>query len=369
MGPEARFMEEAAREAAGGRGLTHPNPAVGAVVVREGIVVGRGFHRGPGTPHAEVVALREAGERARGADLYVTLEPCNTYGRTPPCTEAILSAGVGRVVAAVADPNPRVSGGGAADLRRAGIPVVLPFMEDLGRAVDPAYHVFYAKGRPYVHLKFAVSLDGHVTAPGGGYLTGPLARARVHEDRYESDAVLVSSGTVAVDDPLLTVRLEGRKKRILRVLLDTAVRLTGRERVFATAPGDGPILVVVGPGGREGQVPGHEGVEWTRLALRPEGGFELASVLGLLAQRQVMALYVEAVGRLAGSFLREGWVDRVSVHVAPVIVGGQTSPLAVAEPLTAGGAGGLPPGRGRWELAAPDAIWTADLEGKCLRAS
>ncbi len=369
MEPEACFMEEAVREAAGGRGLTHPNPAVGAVVVRAGRVMGRGFHRGPGTPHAEVVALREAGEQARGADLYVTLEPCNTFGRTPPCTEAILSSGIGRVVAAAADPNPQVSGGGAEALRRAGIPVVMPYLEGLGKAVDPAYHTFYSKGRPFVHLKYAVSMDGHVNSPDGLYLTGPSARTRVHEDRYESDAVLVSSGTVVADDPLLTVRLEGRKKSILRVLLDASGRLTGGERVFATAPEEGPILVVHGPGRRSLTATHMEGVEGVELAVRPEGGFDLAHVLELLARRQVMAIYVEAVGRLAGSFLREGWVDRLSVHVASVVLGGPPSPPAVAAPLRSEGGGGLRPVSARWEVAGPDALWTAELEGRCLRDS
>jgi diaminohydroxyphosphoribosylaminopyrimidine deaminase/5-amino-6-(5-phosphoribosylamino)uracil reductase len=369
MEPQARFMEEAVREAAGGRGITHPNPSVGAVVVREGRVVGRGFHRGPGTPHAEVVALLEAGERAKGADLYVTLEPCNTFGRTPPCTRAIFTSGIGRVVAAVADPNPLVSGGGAEELRRQGIPVVLPFLEDSGRSVDRAYHAFYALGRPFVHLKYAVSVDGHVTAPRGAYLTGPEARERVHEDRFENDAILVSAGTVIADDPRLTVRLDGRKKPLLRVLLDRSGRLTGKERVFGTAPEGGPILVVRGASCEGGMPASRENVEWVRMSTRPEGGFDLPFLLRRLAERRVMALYVEAVGRLAGSLLREGWVDRLSVHVAPVILGGEATPPPVAEPLPGPGGGGLRPGRARWELAGPDAVWTADLEGRCLRDS
>ncbi len=362
-------MAEALAQARKGRGRTHPNPAVGAVVVKDGVVVGRGWHRGPGTAHAEVVAIREAGERARGAHLYVTLEPCNTYGRTPPCTKAIREAGLQAVVAAVADPNPRVSGRGAAELREAGIEVVMPFDEEAGRAVDPAYHLFYEKGRPAVHLKAASTLDGRVAPPRGGYFTGEEARRLVHEERFESDAVLVSAGTVLRDDPLLTVRLGGgRRKPLLRVLLDGAGRLRGTERVFATAPAEGPILWVRGEEAPPlPRVPG-EGVEVASLPRKAGGGFPLEALLRLLRDRSVMALYVEAVGRLAGAFLAEGWVDRLSLHLAPRFQGGPLEP-----PLAE-----LPQGFTPWALPVlalearvlgSDWVLAARLEGRCLPAS
>jgi len=367
--PERRFMAEALAEAGKGRGRTHPNPAVGAVVVKDGTVVGRGWHRGPGTAHAEVEALREAGERARGAHLYVTLEPCNTFGRTPPCTDAIRAAGLKAVVAAVADPNPKVSGRGASELRTAGIEVVMPFDEEGGRAVDPAYHLFYEKGRPEVHLKAAASLDGRVVPPPGTYLTGEEARRLVHEERFESDALLVSAGTVLRDDPLLTVRLEdGRKKPLLRVLLDGAGRLAGRERVFSTAPDEGPILWVRGEGAPPLPRSPGEGVEVAFLPRQAGGGLPLEAVLRLLRDRSVMALYVEAVGRLAGAFLAEGWVDRLSLHVAARIQGGPAEPAVAA--LPAGFAPRSLPVRSlEARVLGNDWVLSARLEGRCLPAS
>lgn len=369
MLPEARFMAEALAEARKGRGRTHPNPAVGAVVVKDGVVVGRGWHRGPGTAHAEVEALREAGDRARGAHLYVTLEPCNTYGRTPPCTEAIRRAGLRAVVAAVADPNPRVYGRGASELREAGIEVVMPFDEEAGRAADSAYHLFYEKGRPEVHLKIASTLDGRVVPPPGSYFTGEKALRLVHEERFESDGLLTSAGTVLHDDPLLTVRLEdGRKKPLLRVLLDGAGRLVGRERVFATAPAEGAILWIRGEEAPPLRNRPGDGVEVAVLPRKRDGGLSLEAVLRLLRDRSVMALYVEAVGRLAGAFLAEGWVDRLSFHLAPRIQGGPAQPSPVE----------LPEGLGPWGLSTRsleakvlgnDWVLGARLEGRCLPAS
>lgn len=366
MEPEARFMTEAIRLAVQAAGRTHPNPCVGAVVVRDGVVVGRGYHEGPGNPHAEVVALREAGERARGADLYVTLEPCCIYGRTPPCTEAILRAGVGNVVAGVEDPNPKVSGSGAQRLREAGIGVILGFLDREARAVDPAYHVFHRKARPFVHLKWAQSLDGTVVPPGGGTITGEEARRRVHEDRFLADAILVSSGTVASDDPRLTVRLADRKKSLIRVLLDSPARLDGGERVFATSPESGPLWVLRPPSAPLPKGGEREGVEAIPMEREPGGGFSLASVLRFLRERHVVYLYVEAVGRLAGAFLREGYVDRLSVHLAPSLLGGPRHPGPLEGDPSA--AGELRLDGAACEKAGRDWILTADLEGRCLPA-
>ena len=319
--PDPVFMLAAAEEALKGAGRTHPNPSVGAVVVRSGHIIGRGFHEGPGHPHAEVVALREAGELAWGADLYVTLEPCCTTGRTGPCTEAIASAGIARVAAAILDPNPSVCGAGAEKLRSLGVVVHMGLLEREGLAVDPAYHTFYTKGRPHVHLKWAQTLDGRVAIPGGGYITGPEARLVVHRERLLADAILVSASTVVADDPLLTVRLDGQSKTLARVVLDHRGLLTGREKLFSTCPGGGPVLVMVPEGASPPTWLPQEDVVIYPLPLDPAGRFDLRAVLAAIKGRNLLALYVEAVGSLSSAFLRAGLVDRISVHVAPMLAG------------------------------------------------
>ena len=367
MEPEPRFMQEAIELALQSRGRTHPNPSVGAVVVRHATVVGRGFHAGPGHPHAEVVALEEAGGLAKGSDLYVTLEPCCTFGRTPPCTQAIVDAGIARVVAAVKDPNPRVDGAGAAALSKAGLEVVLGFMKNEGEAVDGAYHVYHRKGRPYVHLKWAQSLDGVVQAPGGGYLTGEEARRRVHRERFLADAILVSSGTVRVDDPLLTVRLDSPPKPMVRVILDSPCSLTGREAVFATCPANGPVWAVVPEGHSNPTLEGREGIDLIHLPKEPGGGFSIEGVLRALRERQITALYVEAVGRLAASFLESLFVDHLTVHVAPVLLGREGALTGLEGRVLKGGKG-LNLSNAVLERAGPDWVVTADLEARCLPA-
>jgi len=359
-------MQMAFKEALKGMGRTHPNPAVGAVIVRGGKVVGKGWHHGPGRPHAEINALREAGELARGADLYVTLEPCNTVGRTPPCTEALVSSGIARVWAATADPNPAVRGGGAEELRKAGLVVTLGFLEEEGRRVDEAYHHFYSLGRPFVHLKIAESLDGRVVNSGNGrYITGEEARQIVHEERFLSDAILVSAGTVVADDPLLTVRHGREKKALLRVILDSGSILNGSERIFTTCPEGGNVLII-GPEGGVSKLDKMNGVEIHRLPVLKRGGFDLDGVLRLLRERQVVSLYVEAVGRLAGSFLRERLVDAISIHFGSVILGGDRGIAAVEGRITKDGSG-VALAEPKWRRAGDDMIFSARVEGRCFR--
>ncbi len=365
--PDAAHMQLALAEALRGAGRTHPNPSVGAVVVRDGKVVGTGFHVGPGHPHAEVVALRAAGDRARGADLYVSLEPCCTTGRTGPCTEAITAAGVSRVAAAVLDPNPQVRGRGMAALKDAGLETSLGFLEREGVAVDAAYHTFYRKGRPHVHLKWAQTLDGRVVIPGGGYITGPEARLKVHFDRFLSDAILVGASTVTADDPLLTVRLDDRHKAIARVILDHGCRLSGHERLFLTCPDGGPVWIVRPPGAGSEGLPRREGVEVLEVATAADGRFPLAQVLQVLKERGVMGLYVEAVGSLSTAFLKAGLVDRVSIHVAPLLAGTGPGPAALEGAISPGG-GVVVLGRPQWERAGADWIVTADVEDACSLA-
>ena len=364
--PESAFMQAAIEEALKGAGRTHPNPSVGAVVVNGGQIVGRGFHEGPGHPHAEIVALGEAGSLAKGADLYVTLEPCCTTGRTGPCTEALLASGISRVAASVRDPIPGVNGAGISALEASGILVSVGLMEEEGRGVDPAYHTFHGLGRPHVHLKWAQTLDGRVVLAHGGYITGPQARLKVHEERFLADAILVSGATVAADDPLLTVRLDGRPKPLVRILLDNRSILTGGERVFGTCPEGGEIWVI-----RPSRSPlpgfaGRPGVSVIELATDGGGRFPLRDLLSVLHGRGIMGLFVEAVGRLAASFFGDDLVDRVSVHIAPLLAGTGIGPAAIEGPVRMqGGARVLE--NPRWERAGGDWVVTADLEAPCSR--
>lgn len=349
-------MREALALAARGAGRTHPNPAVGALVVRDGAVVGRGFHRGPGNPHAEVEALREAGALARGSELLVTLEPCCTWGRTPPCTDAVREAGVRRVVAGCRDPNPAVSGRGFKALATAEIAIREGLLRGECRAADVGYHHFYERGRPFVHLKWAQTLDGRAERPGGGYLTGPEARAEVHRERSLADGLLVSAGTVLSDNPRLTVREGYGPKPLLRVILDRRGRIRGGEKVFATMD-QGAVWVVRPVSTASAPFRGPAGSEVKTVGVRPDGGWDLRAVLDLLTAERVMVLYVEAVGRLSAQFLAEELADRLSVHLAPFYLGAGGIP-ALGGPLPEH----LRPDlrEGRWERHGRD--WTVNLD-------
>lgn len=283
--PEAAHLERALELAERGRGTTSPNPIVGAVVVAGGEVVGEGWHEHPGGPHAEVVALQQAGERARGATLYVTLEPCAHHGRTPPCADAVVAAGVARVVVAAGDPNPQTDGQGLERLRAAGIEVELAGgeLEWRARVQNEAYRTWVARGRPFVAYKAAVTLDGRMTVPGSRWVSGEASRRLVHELRAASDAVAVGMGTVRADDPLLTAR-------------GVAVARQPRRLVF----GRGPL-----PAGSE-------------LELRAG---PLDEELARLAEEGVQSLLLEGGATLAAAFLRAGVVDKLLVFVAPILSG------------------------------------------------
>ncbi|HET6413668.1 MAG TPA: bifunctional diaminohydroxyphosphoribosylaminopyrimidine deaminase/5-amino-6-(5-phosphoribosylamino)uracil reductase RibD [Anaeromyxobacter sp.] len=322
----AAFMRVAVSAARRGLGRTSPNPAVGAVVVRDGRIVGRGHHARAGGPHAEVVALRAAGEKARGADLYTTLEPCDHFGRTPPCSLAILEAGVRAVVVGSRDPNPLVRGRGVARLRRHGVPVVRGVLSDeCDRLVAP-WVTFITKGRPHVTLKAAVTLDGKIATREGDarWISGPEARAWVHRKRNEVDAVLVGAGTARADDPELTTRLPGGGGRDpLRVVLDTRLRLPRRLRLFRQRSA-APTLLAHASGRRRRPWPG---VELLRCR-RGDGGVDLSDLLRQLAARGVTHLLVEGGAAVHAQFLEEGLVDEVAIFVAPKILGGDGLSLA-----------------------------------------
>lgn len=339
----AVFMARALTLAREVEGRTSPNPAVGAVVVKDGRIVGEGRYEGPGSPHAEVVALESAGELARGATLYVSLEPCPHHGRTPPCTDAIVRAGVAEVHFAHLDPDPRVSGQGRAQLERVGIRVVVGEGEAEARRINEAYLKHRTSGRPFVVAKFACSLDGKIAATSGDsrWVSGPQTRAWAHQLRTRIDAIAVGINTVLVDDPQLTARpddpdgpstgsgtvLAGRQP--LRVILDSRGR-TPRE---AKALGCGGRTLVAtteaSPEGWRRQM-AEAGAQVAVLPAEEAGRVSLPALLELLGKSDVLTLLVEGGGILQGSFFDQGLVDKVHAVVAPMIIGGQAAPTAVA---------------------------------------
>ena len=318
------FMRLALREAARGLGRTSPNPAVGAVLVKNGRVLARGHHARAGGPHAEAVVLRAAGARARGADLYTTLEPCDHYGRTPPCSMAILAAGVGRVFTGSADPNPLVNGKGIARLRRAGVEVVTGVLADACDELNAPWLTFMREGRPFVTLKAAVTLDGRIATRTGDarWVTGEPARRWVHRLRSRVDAVLIGSGTARADDPRLTARIPGGHDP-LRVVLDTDLSLPARLELFHQRS-SAPTLVAHASARRRALGPG---VELLRCRRGP-GGVDLRDLLARLAARGVTHLLVEGGATVHARFLEAGLVDRIAVFVAPKIAGADGVPLA-----------------------------------------
>jgi diaminohydroxyphosphoribosylaminopyrimidine deaminase/5-amino-6-(5-phosphoribosylamino)uracil reductase len=338
-------MRLALREAAKGAGRTSPNPVVGAVVVRGGRVVAAGHHARAGGPHAEVVAIRAAGARARGADLYTTLEPCDHFGRTPPCSVAILEAGVRRVLVGSADPNPLVSGKGVARLRRAGVEVVEGVLRDECDALNVHWFTFIREGRPFVTLKAAVTLDGRLATRTGDarWVTGEEARRWVHRLRDRVDAVLVGAGTARADDPRLTTRLPGGRGRDpIRVVLDTELRLPARLALLrprsaaptlvahaARRPRLSPDSLRPAKRGWGGGAVPRAGVELLHCR-RGKGGVDLHDLLAKLGERGVTHLLVEGGARVHARFLEERLVDRIVVFVAPKLAGADGVPLAAS---------------------------------------
>lgn len=316
-------MARALALAARGLGRTWPNPPVGAVFVRGGRVVGEGFHRRAGGPHAEIEALRRAGTRAQGAELYVTLEPCTFHGRTPPCVEALLPLRLRRVVVGTTDPHPRVRGRGVRRLRAAGVPVTVGVGRDEAERLLAGFRSLVLAGRPRVTLKLAMSLDGRIAARGGDarWITGTAARRLAHQLRDVHDAVLVGANTVRADDPRLTCRLRGGRDPVRVVLAGSGLALPARARVLQ--PGGPPTWVVAPRDAAAARIAAlrRRGVEVVLLGARG-GRIPFDRVVRALGARGLTTLLVEGGGTVASAALRAGVVDRVVLFLAPLLLGG-----------------------------------------------
>ena len=321
---DLRFMERALALAANGAGLTAPNPMVGCVLVADGEIIAEGWHRGAGLAHAEVEALRAAGDKARGATAYVTLEPCNHHGRTGPCAEALIAAGVAEVVYAMADPNGEASGG-AARLAEAGIRTRGGVCEGEAKTLNRFWRRRLRTGRPYVIAKFAASLDGKIATRTGDsqWITGPAARRRGHDLRAEVDGIIVGANTVIADDPALTARPEGRDmRRPLRIVLDSRARTSPGAHVYDRA-GKGALLAATdaAPQSRLDVFREH-GVDILTLPKDGTARPDAEALLDALGARGLNAVMIEGGGDVLGAFFDAGAVDEVWAFIAPVIIGG-----------------------------------------------
>jgi diaminohydroxyphosphoribosylaminopyrimidine deaminase/5-amino-6-(5-phosphoribosylamino)uracil reductase len=337
---DARFMQLALALGRRGQGRTWPNPAVGAVVVKDGVIVGRGWTQAGGRPHAEPEALKRAGEAARGATLYVTLEPCSHVGKSPPCVDAVIAAGIARVVSAIEDPNPEVAGQGHAKLRAAGI-VVDVGLHAAEAARDHAGHFRRIRDhRPHVILKLAVSVDDKIGAAGRKpiAITGEAAKTRVHLLRAQCDAILVGIGTVKADDPSLTSRLPGMEARSpVRVVLDRSLRIPGTSRLVHSAR-ETPLWVMTSDLSEASAAMklGAAGAQVIRVAATATpSGLDLPSVLRALSDKGISRLMVEGGARVASSFVAAGLIDEVWLLRGPDTVGADGVPALDALPLSA----------------------------------
>jgi diaminohydroxyphosphoribosylaminopyrimidine deaminase/5-amino-6-(5-phosphoribosylamino)uracil reductase len=305
-----------------GLGRVWPNPAVGCVIVKDGRIVGRGWTQDGGRPHAETEALRQAGPAARGATAYVTLEPCAHHGKTPPCAEALIAAGMSRVVSALEDPDSRVAGKGHTMLRAAGITVDVGTRATEARAVNAGFLARVEHGRPMVALKLATTLDGKIALPGGAsrWITGERARAHVHLLRAQYDAVMIGAGTAVADDPELTSRLPGlTAKRIVRIVVDTTARLSPESKLATTAP-EHPVWMLTAPNTKAPATLAGKAIEVLPVTAS-ENGIDLSAALKLLAGRGLTRIFVEGGATLAASLVKADLVDNLLWYRAPRIMG------------------------------------------------
>jgi diaminohydroxyphosphoribosylaminopyrimidine deaminase/5-amino-6-(5-phosphoribosylamino)uracil reductase len=326
------YMREALDLARKGRALASPNPMVGAVIVRGDEVVGRGFHTYAGLHHAEIIALTEAGDRAKGATLYINLEPCSHQGRTPPCADALIQAGVAKVVAAIGDPNKLVAGEGFAKLRAAGIKVEMSpdFAVEAEKLNEPFLH-YMRTGRPLVTLKAAITLDGKISAPDDnrGWITSERARSHVQELRHESDAIVTGIGTVLADDCLLTDRTgDPRSRPLLRIVMDSQLRLPVDSKMVRSAQGDVLVVTTTAGNAERRKVLESRGVQ-VLVMDGPGGRADMRSLIEWLGRQHYLSLMIEAGAKLNWTALEAGVVDRVFFYYGPKILGGlEALPLA-----------------------------------------
>ena len=336
-------MEHALELARKGVGLASPNPTVGCVIVKDGAILGEGFHQYDWRDHAEIVALKQAGDKAGGAILYVTLEPCNSTGRTGPCAEAVIAAGISRVVAAMEDPNPKTHGGGFARLRTAGIEVETGVHESEAQKLNEGFAHWITTKRPFVTLKSALTLDGQLALPKTrgkktrDWITCDESRAEVHRMRHASDALLTGIGTILADDPLLTDRSGlPRRRRLLRVVVDTKLRMPLSARIVKTADDDLLIVTAASLKSPKAQKLQKLGVELIQLRAR-RSKVDLAGVLKELGQRDILSVLLEAGPRLNGAALECGAVQKLALFYAPKLAGKTDVPfiLNAGEPVPA----------------------------------
>jgi diaminohydroxyphosphoribosylaminopyrimidine deaminase/5-amino-6-(5-phosphoribosylamino)uracil reductase len=329
---DKQFMTRALELAERGLYTTAPNPRVGCVIVRDGAVIGSGWHERAGAPHAEVNALAEAGASARGATVYVTLEPCHHHGRTPPCDEALVAAGVARVVAAMRDPNPLVAGTGLACLREAGIAVEAGVMEQEARELNIGFVSRFERGRPWVRMKIAASVDGKIALNNGAsrWLTGEEARIDGQRWRARACAVLTGIGTVRADDPQMNVRSLPTLRQPLRVVVDSRLQLPLSARIL-----EGGGVLIAAAANAESKV-GALHAKGAEVIVLPavSGRVDLKTLLSELARREINELHVEAGYRLNGSLLSEGWVDELLLYYGATFVGDRALGMAEMPELT-----------------------------------
>ena len=348
----------------GHQGDPSPNPHVGALVVKDGQIVGTGFHASAGERHAEIVALDQAGERARGATLYVTLEPCNHFGKTPPCTDAIINAGIARVIAGCPDPNPNVPGGGVAKLRGAGVEVYTGVLSNPCKALIRPWRKYITQGTAYLTLKLATSLDGRIATKTGAskWITSPDSRARGHRLRAAHDAVLVGVSTIVADDPQLTVREGPPARNPIRVIVDSGLRIPLSSTVVTTAA-EVPTCVVTTPTSsvKSEEALAERGVNVVRVAANTQGRCDMKAALRALAQREVVSVLCEGGAELAGSLLADQLAEELHFFIAPVLLGPRGRPCAVdwAGPDDVSAAPRLH--RPKWDLSGTDAYLTGRI--------
>ena len=323
---DIQHMRNALDLATGGAGWVSPNPLVGCVLVRQGEIVGRGYHQRFGGPHAEIHALRDAGDQARGATLYVTLEPCCHTGKTPPCTDAILESQVERVIVAMRDPNPRVDGGGLSRLEKAGVGVTVGLCEAAARRLNEAFIKHITTQQPFVTGKSAITLDGKIATRTGSsrWITGETARAVGHQMRHASDAIMVGIGTASQDDPQLTTRIPGQLvSNPLRVVVDSNLRLSPEARVADVAEDRRTLVATTeqAPVTRA-QALQERGVEVIRLPAQSDGRVDLSKLCKALGERGIASLLVEGGAALTTALLEQHLIDKMVFFVAPKIIGG-----------------------------------------------